>query len=236
MDEHSKGKPAAPATDGVQARATTRLNQISSHINGTAVNATPTKKKRAPALPADYSDILSQLTSLKDIAKNPNANLRRYNRQKEAGKLWVRERIAQLVDPGSFQEVGSVSGKVTWKQISPLRELPVDFTPSNNVQGSGTLRGRRVLLTADDFTIRGGHADGAIMEKTVYLEKLSIALRLPIIKLVDGSSGGGSVTTIRTNGWSYIPDVSYFRHVVEQLNIGIPNIGVVAGPAVSEIF
>lgn len=55
---------------------------------------------------------------------------------------------------------------------------------------------------------------------------------LPIIKLVDGSSGGGSVTTIRQSGWSYVPPMDSFGHVVKQLNAGIPNLGAVLGPAV----
>lgn len=64
------------------------------------------------------------------------------------------------------------------------------------------------------------------------MEKLSIALQLPMIKLVDGSSGGGSVTTIRTHGFSYIPPMTTFPHVVKQLNMGIPNLGAVLGPAI----
>jgi acetyl-CoA carboxylase carboxyltransferase component len=114
-----------------------------------------------------------------------------------------------------------------------MREKPVSFVPSNNVQGAGLLRGRKVLLTTDDFSIRSGHADGASVGKTVYVEKLAIALRLPVVKLVDGSSGGGSVTTIRKEGWSYLPHVSSFPHVIKQLNMGIPNLGAVVGPAVS---
>ncbi len=45
------------------------------------------------------------------------------------------------------------------------------------------------MLTADDFTLRAGHADGALMSKTLYMEKLAVHLKLPMIKLVDGSSG-----------------------------------------------
>lgn len=56
-------------------------------------------------------------------------------------------------------------------------------------QGFGKIRGRKVILTADDFTIRAGHADGALMPKTVYMEKLAVHLKLPMIKLVDGASG-----------------------------------------------
>jgi acetyl-CoA carboxylase carboxyltransferase component len=64
------------------------------------------------------------------------------------------------------------------------------------------------------------------------MEKLAIALQLPIVKLVDGSSGGGSVTTIRTTGFSYVPPLPVFKEVVEQLNMGIPNLGAVVGPAI----
>jgi acetyl-CoA carboxylase carboxyltransferase component len=64
------------------------------------------------------------------------------------------------------------------------------------------------------------------------MEELAIALKLPMIKLVDGSSGGGSVTTIKTNGWSYLPVVKTFNIVVRQLNMGIPNLGAVLGPAI----
>lgn len=64
------------------------------------------------------------------------------------------------------------------------------------------------------------------------MEKLAIALKLPMVKLVDGSSGGGSVTTIRTTGFSYVPPLPSFTQVVQQLNLGIPNLGAVVGPAI----
>lgn len=231
------------------ATATERLRQVSAHLsdqdrdkdkknqkeNTGTLSQRKNKKqpRKSPTnLPADYSDVLSQISTLRTIATTPNAQNRGYIRQKQAGKLWVRERIEQLLDAGSFQEVGSISGTVAWKQTSPLREEPVGFIPSNNVQGTGLLGGRRILLTADDFSIRGGHADGATAEKTVYLEKLSVALKLPMVKLVDGSSGGGSVTTIKKMGWSYLPMLPQYKYVVQQLNMGIPNLGAVVGPAV----
>jgi hypothetical protein len=68
------------------------------------------------------------------------------------------------------------------------------------------------------------------------VEKLAIALRIPVVKLVDGSSGGGSVTTIRKEGWSYLPHVASFPYVIQQLNMGIPNLGAVVGPAVSDFL
>lgn len=140
--------------------------QVASHI---APN-TQKKRRRKGAeseLPADYSDILGQIATLRTMAATPDPNNRGYVRQKQAGKLWVRERVEQLLDPGSFQEVGSVSGTVTWKQLDGLKEEPEDYVPSNNVQGFGRLKGRKIVFTADDFSIRAGHADGALMDKTV---------------------------------------------------------------------
>ena len=239
-DNSPKPSPAA-----ANPNPTKRLSQVAGHIS----SASP--KKRSPKsrkdknkddLPADYSDILGQLATLRTIASTPDPANTGYVRQKQAGKLWVRERVLALLDEGSFREVGSVSGTVEWKtksralpeerSSSSTQEEPVSYIPSNNVQGFGTLRGRKVVFTADDFSIRAGHADGALMEKTIYMEKLAVALKLPMIKLVDGSSGGGSVTTIRKMGFSYIPPMPSFEHVVRQLNMGIPNLGAVLGPAI----
>ncbi|KAE8154122.1 alpha subunit of putative methylmalonyl-CoA decarboxylase [Aspergillus avenaceus] len=199
--------------------AVKRLDAISAHLS-------------SQILPPDYADVLTQIQSLREIAATPDTNRRGYIRQKQAGKLWVRERLEALLDHNSFREIGSLSGTVTWERTGPMREKPVSFVPSNNVQGMGKLRGRRVLLTADDFSLRSGHADGSTAGKTIYLEKLALALKLPVVKLVDGSSGGGSVTTIRKVGWSYLPYVTMYKHVVDQLNQGIPNLGAVVGPAI----
>jgi len=70
------------------------------------------------------------------------------------------------------------------------------------------------------------------MEKTVYIEQLSGSLKLPIIKLVDGASGGGSVTTYREVGHAYVPGLRGFRGITQLLDGGIPNVGAALGPAI----
>jgi hypothetical protein len=77
-------------------------------------------------LPPDYSDILGQISTLKKIAATPDPNNRGYLRQKQAGKLWVRERVERLLDEGTFREVGSVSGTVRWRKVAEAREEPTD--------------------------------------------------------------------------------------------------------------
>ncbi|KAI0542519.1 propionyl-CoA carboxylase-like protein [Xylaria digitata] len=232
--------------DGVSQRARERVQQVSSHIartqsskdDSSEPSASRRKKKQvsASSLPADYSDRLGQIATLEKLARTPDIKHRGYSRQKKAGKLWVHERVEALLDEGSLQEIGSVAGDVTWNkqkdEDGTQKEVIAGFTPSNSVQGYGRLNGRKIVFTADDYTLRAGHADGALLEKTLYIEKLALSLRLPIVKLVDGSSGGGSVTSIRQQGFSYIPPLPAFDQIIAQLNLGIPNLGAVLGPAI----
>lgn len=247
-------------------RASTRLKQLHSHVtnslesksdespsltNPEGSEAEPSRlssRRKAPssqgsqtsALPSDYSDILSQLSQIRTLAVTPDLKSRGYINQKTSGKLWVRERIATLLDKDSFREIGSVAGSITWTSSSSNNgaptstdDKPASFTPTNNINGFGRLGGRPMLLTADDFSVRAGHADGAIMEKTAWLERVAVTMKLPIVKLVDGSSGGGSVTTIKRDERSYIPSAPFFRDAAKGLNDGVPNLGAVLGPAVS---
>ena len=113
-------------------------------------------------------------------------------RQRNRGKLHCRERIELLLDEGSFREVGSLAGFASYDEFGDVAA----FTPANHVGGTGTIEGRSAIVCADDFTSRGGHADGAIGAKSFYLDLLSMQLGVPSIRLLDGSSGGGSVASM----------------------------------------
>ena len=147
--------------------------------------------------------MLAEIDKVRRLGETPKSESTGYKRHKAAGKLWVRERLELLLDTGSFREVGSLAGTVNWiypdgpkhNVIEEEKQVVGSFTPSNNVQGFGKLGGRTVILSADDFTIRAGHADGALMPKTVYMDKMSVHLKIPKVNLVDGASGGGSITS-----------------------------------------
>src|SRR5947199_5694524 len=121
-------------------------------------------------------------------------------RQHDGGKLTVRERIDALLDPGSFHEIGTIAGKADYEGA----ELK-DFRPANFVMGRGRIDGRTVVVAGDDFTVRGGAADASIFQKQVHAEQMANELRLPIVRLVDGSGGGGSVKSIETMARSFVP-------------------------------
>jgi acetyl-CoA carboxylase carboxyltransferase component len=137
----------------------------------------------------------------------------RVERQRAAGRLTIRERIARLLDPDTFHEVGKIAGRATYDAQNDL----VDLTPSNFVFGRGQIDGRPVVVGGDDFTVRGGSADATIKDKHNQCERMAHDLRLPLVRLVEGSGGGGSVKTIETTGRANVPAVAGWEHVVANI-------------------
>jgi acetyl-CoA carboxylase carboxyltransferase component len=54
---------------------------------------------------------VAQIRRHQSLVRTPNLSNPGYIRQKQAGKLWVRERLNALLDAGSFDEVGSLTGR-----------------------------------------------------------------------------------------------------------------------------
>ena len=148
-------------------------------------------------------------------------------RARAAGRLTVRERIDLLLDAGTFEEYGGLAGFAAYSD-GTLSE----FLPANCVIGSGRVEGRKVVLAGDDFTVRGGAADAAIPGKQIYAERMANELRLPIVRLVDGTGGGGSVKTYLKSGHTYVPANPGWDVVVDNLSkvpVAAACLGPVAG-------
>src|SRR5258705_4978655 len=122
-------------------------------------------------------------------------------RQRDQGRLTVRERIDKLVDSKSFHEIGAISAIAEYDEHGELKSL----TPANCVFGRGKVEGRTVVVVGDDFTVRGGSADASISAKPLMAEEMAHDFRLPIVRLIEGSGGGGSVKTIETKGAANLP-------------------------------
>jgi acetyl-CoA carboxylase carboxyltransferase component len=149
-------------------------------------------------------------------------------RQHERGRLTVRERLERLLDEGSFHETGAVAGQAAYGEDGDLE----GFVPANMVVGQGRIEGRRAVVQGDDFTVRGGAADAAIWQKMVFAERMAHELRLPLVRLVDGTGGGGSVKTIESMGYTYVPFVPGMELAVENLSrvpVAAAALGPVAG-------
>ena len=143
----------------------------------------------------NWQPTLDQVSTLQGLAKQrlePGSEDPGVVRQRSRNKLTCRERIELLLDDDSFHEVGSVAGFASYDEEGNV----LAFTPANHVGGWGTIDSRMTIVCADDFTSRGGHADGAIGAKSSHLDRLSIEMRSPSVRLLDGSSGGGSVAAM----------------------------------------
>ena len=142
-----------------------------------------------------WAPMLAEVGALQAIAHNrfaPGSTDPGVVRQRDRGKLICRERIDILLDEGSFREVGSLAGFASYDDEGRV----ADFTPANHVGGWGAIEARPAVVCADDFTSRGGHSDGSIGAKSGYLDRLSLTMRCPSVRLLDGSSGGGSVASM----------------------------------------
>ena len=146
-------------------------------------------------------------------------------RQKDNKRLNVRERIKLLLDKDSFHEIGKIAGKAKYDEDGNLK----NFTPSNFVMGRGKIDKRNVVVGGDDFTVRGGAADAAIAQKQIMAEQLANEYRLPLIRLIEGTGGGGSVKSLDMDERTYIPGNPGWNWVVDNLST-IPVIALALGP------
>ena len=171
----------------------------------------------------DWEPELREMRRREELARRMGGR-ERVGRARAAGRLTVRERIDMLLDPGSFEEYGALAGFGTYDGPE-LRE----FLPANCVMGTGRIEARRVVVCGDDFTVRGGAADAGIFAKQLYPERMANELRLPIVRLVDGTGGGGSVKTYLQVGRTYVPANPGWDVIVDNLS-RVPVVAACLGP------
>lgn len=149
----------------------------------------------------------------------------RVARQRGMGKLTVRERIAFLADPGSFHEVGKIAGKAGYGPDEQIAE----FLPATMVFGRGQLGGRPAVILGDDFTVRGGASDASIAGKMLMAEQMANEYGMPIVRMIDGTGGGGSVKSLETNPRTYIPTTPAWEWLVANMQRA-PVVSLALGP------
>lgn len=146
-------------------------------------------------------------------------------RQRSRGKLTVRERVAFLADPGSFHEIGKIAGVATYDAADELES----FRPSNSVMGRARLDGRPAVILADDFTVRGGAADASIWQKMVQAIKMAAEYHMPLVQMIDGTGGGGSVKMLEKDPRTYIPETPGWNEIAYGLT-RVPFVSLALGP------
>ena len=144
----------------------------------------------------------------------------RLARQKAEGKLPARERIALLLDSGTFQEMDKfVVHRCTDFGIGQ-QKIPGDGV----VTGHGTIDGRQVFVFAQDFTVFGGSLSETYARKICKIMDLAMKVGVPIIGLND--SGGARIQegVVSLGGYAEI----FLRNTLASGVI--PQISAIMGP------
>lgn len=140
----------------------------------------------------------------------------------ELGKLFVRERLDRLFDSIRYEDG-------TFASFDRDERLPADGL----VSGVGTIDGREVFFTANDYTVKAGSGGAMGNEKIIRATERAVEARKPLLHLIDSTGARLSEETAEgeTHADRYTGGRSFFQ---QSINSGqIPQIGVLYGPSIA---
>ena len=153
-------------------------------------------------------------------AANLGGGQERIDKQHQKSKLTARERIAALLDEGSFEEIG----KFVVHRTNDFGMARQKIDGDGVITGYGTVHGRPVYVYAQDFTVFGGSLSETHAEKICKVMDMAMKSRIPIIGLND--SGGARIQEgVRSLGG--YADI-FYRNV--RASGSIPQISAIMGP------
>ena len=163
--------------------------------------------------------ILEELDRRRENAK-VGGGPQRVAAQHAKGKLSARERIALLLDEGSFEEFDMFVEHRATEFGMAAKKIPGDGV----VTGHGTINGRLVYVFSKDFTVFGGSLSGAHAKKIVKLQTAAVQNGAPIIGLYDA---GGARIQEGVESLAGYADI-FLQNVLASGVI--PQISVIMGP------
>ncbi|MBB1511757.1 acyl-CoA carboxylase subunit beta [Tessaracoccus sp. MC1627] len=172
-------------------------------------------------MPKEYTmaERLDQLTE-KRAHVHAGGGEDKLQKHRDKGKMTARERIASLVDDGSFQETGAFRRNRTTTFGMDKADMPADGV----VTGAGYVLGRPVHLASQDFTVMGGSAGEAHSIKVTETLKASLTTGTPFIFIND--SGGARVQ----EGIDSLSGYGKVFYANVLLSGAVPQISIIAGP------
>ncbi len=140
-------------------------------------------------------------------------------KHKKRGKLLARERIEQLLDPGSpFLEFSTLAATGMYGDEAPGAGI---------VTGIGRVHGRECVIVANDATVKGGTYFPITVKKHLRAQEIALENNLPCIYLVDS---GGAFLPLQAE---VFPDRDHFGRIffnqAQMSAAGIPQIAAVMG-------
>ena len=156
--------------------------------------------------------------------KNPiGGGMKHVERQHKRGKLTARERIDVLIDPGTFNELGSAVGTTSQRIDGRVPEAPCDGA----VVGTGHVNGRLTMIYASDFTVLGGSTGTQHLMKFARTLEMAKIWGIPMVNLLDSSGGRLGYQDVATAG------VDWHFRIQSRYSGVIPQITVLLGPCIA---
>src|SRR2546427_10885508 len=162
---------------------------------------------------------LDQLRELRDEAEHAGTE-QAIERQRQQGKLLARERLVELLDPGSFVELDRYV-RHREPNFGMLERRPYGDAV---VTGYGTIFGRKVFVFSQDFTVFGGSLSEVFAEKICKVMDMALKFGCPVIGIND--SGGARIQegVVSLAGYAEI-----FWRNVEASGV-VPQLSLILGP------
>jgi propionyl-CoA carboxylase beta chain len=169
----------------------------------------------------DRHGTTAKLAELRELVARSRAagTPRAIARQRARGKKTARERIALLVDPGSFVELDALA-----RSHSSDPEIDERRWGDSVVIGQGTVDGRQVAVFSQDFTVFGGTLGQAHGEKICKILDLAAKAGCPVVGINDGAGGRIQEGVVAQALYGEI----FFRNV--RMSGVVPQISIVMGP------
>ncbi|KAA0232885.1 MAG: Propionyl-CoA carboxylase beta chain [Acidimicrobiales bacterium] len=143
----------------------------------------------------------------------------RVQRQRDLGKMPVRERLKYFLDDGSFVEFGELADSMD-PGLADKGYLAADGC----VTGIGTLDGRRIAVCAYDFTVMAGSMGVVNEYKVSRMRQLALRQRIPIVWLLD--SAGARIQA--ASGSTFAGAGALFREQVVMSGV-VPQVAAMLG-------
>lgn len=145
---------------------------------------------------------------------------RAIEKQHARGKYTARERIAELFDPETFQEMYLFGQHRCHSFGMEDKELPADGV----VTGVGTIDGRQAVVASQDFTVAGGSVGEIHADKIAKMMDMALQCGVPFVMIND--SGGARIqeSVQSLSGYGRV----FYKNVL--LSGVVPQISIVAGP------
>ncbi len=167
-------------------------------------------------------DLKEKYNQLEDFNKKAElgGGEERIEKQHAAGKKSARERVLQLLDPGTFNEIDKLVTHRSYDFGMELNKILGDGL----ISGYGKVKGRLVYVFAQDFTVFGGSLSRANADKIVKIQKLALQMGAPLVGLND--SGGARIQEGVESLAGYA-DIFYNNVISSGV---IPQISAILGP------